>query len=140
MRPLPIERTERNGQVRWKHGPVTAVRDRRYGVELTYRSSAARSISLPYIKNMEHVEILAEVARAAAVNAGGSKLAGQSLIEGLWEKMDEICAPIFEGDYTEEDSVAANTMAWVLAYFTNPYKIDIRAIKFAAKERWERAQ
>lgn len=136
---MSIERTERNGQVRWRHGPVTAVRDSRYGIELIYRSSKARSTGLPFMKP-EHAEILAEVARAAAVNAGGSRLAGQSIIEGLWEKMDEVVAPIFNGDYTDEDKAKAEMMTWVLAYFTNPYKIDTRAIKFAAKERWERAQ
>jgi hypothetical protein len=138
VRPLSIERTERNGQVRWRNGPVTAIRDKT-GIELIYRRTKTQAVTWREMKP-EHTEILAEVARAAAVNAGGSRLAGQSLIEGLWKKMDEIVAPIFEGDYTDEDKARAEVMTWVLAYFTNPYKIDTRAIKFAAKERWERAQ
>lgn len=137
--PPEIKRTERNRQVRWKLGKVEAVRDAKLGIELTVQLTAYQSRSLPYLKP-EVMEDLAEVARAAAVNAGGSSLAGKSLIQGLWEELDSLCDRIFNGIEDDGDRARADQMAWVIAYFTNPYRVErenIVAIKKEARARWE---
>lgn len=135
---MEIERQRRNGQVRFKLGNITAVRDPRYGVELTVRTSKARSTSLPFVKP-ELMEQIAEVARAAAVNAGGAKLVGPTILATMWEEMDAICDRIFSGQEAEDggDRFRASQMAWVIAYFTNPYGPNVKAIKLEAKRRWE---
>lgn len=135
---MEIERQRRNGQVRWHLDEVTAVRDPRYGIELTVRTSKARATSLPFVKP-EVMEKLAEVARAAAVNAGGAKLVGPTILQTMWEELDAICDRIFSGAEAEDggDKFRASQMAWVIAYFTNPYAPNVLAIKKEAKRRWE---
>lgn len=137
--PPKIERIERNRQIRWRLGKFTAIRDGNQLTEVVYQVGKVQSRTLSRF-SIEDLEDLAEIARAAAVNAGGSKLAGKSLIDGLWEELDGICDRIFSGVEDTGDRDRADQMAWVIAYFTNPYRVereDVVAIKKQAKARWE---
>lgn len=65
--------------------------------------------------------------------------AGRSIIEMLWELMDETYAELMDGAGKRMQGRASG-LADALALMTNPYLRDADAIKAAAHARWEDAQ
>lgn len=65
--------------------------------------------------------------------------AGRSIIEMLWEEMDRVYGRLMagEGARAKGDKGYARGLAYGLALMTNPYKVDVEAIRDAAHERWE---
>lgn len=72
-----------------------------------------------------------------------SELAGKSVLDLLWERLDafvdELMAPAHEGGELElaERKGHAYGMAEAIALVTNPYHPDIDAVRGEAMERWE---
>lgn len=65
--------------------------------------------------------------------------AGRSIIELLWEEMDSVYARLMAGDgaRAKGDKGRAAGLAHALALMTNPYAVNVEAIREAAHERWE---
>lgn len=65
--------------------------------------------------------------------------AGRSIIEIIWEEMDVVYGRLMagEGSKAKGDKGRAGGLAYALAVLTNPYQVDIEAIRTAAHARWE---
>lgn len=86
----------------------------------------------------EHMEV--HVARERTMLAGEpGQFAGRSIYEMLWDEMDSVYARLMagEGARAKGDKGRAGGLAYALAVMTNPYKVDIEAIREQAHERWE---
>ena len=68
------------------------------------------------------------------------KYAGPSLLEMVWEKLDEETRKIMEDESTERVLGRAFAFAEVIAIFTNPYNPDAKAIRAEAKRRYQEGQ
>lgn len=67
---------------------------------------------------------------------------GPTLIEALWNEMDDIMERLMTGTESEDggDKYRAQELAWVLAIVTNAYDPSVDRIRAEAMERWNRAQ
>lgn len=65
--------------------------------------------------------------------------AGKSIIELLWEVMDETYAELMKGAGKKMQGRASG-LAEAIAMMTNPYLRDVEAVRQAAHARWEAAQ
>lgn len=65
--------------------------------------------------------------------------AGRSIIEIIWEEMDAVYARLMAGagSVAKGDKGRAAGLAYALAVMTNPYEVNIDAIREQAHERWE---
>jgi hypothetical protein len=91
----------------------------------------------------EHANVMADLLRAAHVNAGGSTCGGKTLYEMIWDEMmvvtDRLIGIQDAGGEPEPDDVgAARSLAWVIAIMQNPYLPNIDAVRQQVMERWER--
>lgn len=64
--------------------------------------------------------------------------AGKSLLELMWEELDETMDRLMvPGAAAETDKGQALGIAWCIALVTNPYHVNMEAIREEALERWE---
>lgn len=72
-----------------------------------------------------------------------SDVAGKSVLDLLWEQLDQFMDELMdnEGAYSDEGygetKGRAYGMAQAIAIITNPYHVDIDAVRSDAVERWE---
>lgn len=69
-----------------------------------------------------------------------SELAGKSVLDLLWERLDAfvdaLMEPVNHEEASEETKGRAYGMAEAIALITNPYYPDIDAVRGEAMERW----
>lgn len=65
--------------------------------------------------------------------------AGRSIIEIVWEELDVVYGRLMAGDgaRAKGDKGRAGGLAYALAVMTNPYLVDVEAIRMQAHTRWE---
>lgn len=64
--------------------------------------------------------------------------AGKSLLQLMWEELDTIMERLMtEGAANEDDRGMALGVAYCIALVTNPYHVDIEAVREEAMERWQ---
>lgn len=144
-RPTKITRTEEPDGTQWAFGHIHATRPNRKvdqgKIRLTYWSSPDTGTSLPALSPQECTH-MADVLRAAAVNAGGSSCASKPLIEMLWDELMAIMDRLMSDGEAEDgrDPGRAEGVAYCIAVFQNPYLPNIENVRAEAMERWESAQ
>lgn len=64
---------------------------------------------------------------------------GKSIIEIVWEEMDVVYGRLMagEGAKAKGDKGRAGGLAYALAVLTNPYRVDVEAVRMQAHARWE---
>lgn len=69
------------------------------------------------------------------------QFAGASILETYWQELDSILERLLSGNPAEDgkDSGRAEAMVYAIAVATNPYKVDVNAIRKEARARY-RAQ
>lgn len=63
--------------------------------------------------------------------------AGKSLLEIMWEELDTIVERMMAGAGAEDDKGMALGVAYCIAVVTNPYYVNVEAVREEAMERWE---
>lgn len=73
------------------------------------------------------IEVLYEVLHPAS---------GRSIVQSIWQELDDAMVRLFRGDAVEEDKGLALGLATALAYMTNPYNPNVDAVRAIAMERY----
>lgn len=136
-------RTEEHDGAYWRWGHLYARReeDAKGNTVIVGGSHAANVHHTTETASMtpEHANVLADLLRAAYVQAGGSTCGGKTILELLWGELDAVMDRLMTGGAAEDgrDPGRAEGVAFAIAVMQNPYLPNIDAVREQAMERWE---
>lgn len=88
----------------------------------------------------EHANVMADLLRAAYVNADGLSCGGQTILEVVWGELMAVTERLMTGQDTEDDVGAARALAWVIAIMQNPYRPNVDSVREQVMERMDEHQ
>jgi hypothetical protein len=135
----------RNEETVWRAGNIEVRRlgkDHRQVVngkgnlQLTRWKNESQGMTIAELLSTEAI-MMADVLRAAAVNAGGSACGGETILELLWRELMVVYERLMTDQDAEDDRGIAQGLAYAIAIMQNPYRPNIDTVREQAAERWE---
>lgn len=122
---------------RWAYGHVSATRDPD-GIRLEVGTLSGNHTSASPALLPQHAIFAADCLRAAVAQTDGKACAGKSIVELLWDVLDQLMDLLMKDEEPDELTRGkAEGVAYALAVFQNPYLPNLDAIREQAVERWE---
>lgn len=77
---------------------------------------------------------------SSRVTSKPGALAGPSLYDMMWERLDGYVDALKGGTAEEGDSIRAEELCHILAIFTNPYSPNFKGVRRESTARWKQRQ